>query len=172
MSETLHTERLTLRPMQPEDAEELHDFFADPEATRFFGNWHRSLEETRQWVTRSAKADPLTTREYTLLRDGHAIGKAGIWEKPELGFFLSRAAWGQGLMREALTDLIPHLFKIMALDHMTADVDPLNAASLNLLKSLGFRETGRAERTIQIEGQWADSVYLSLTSAPEPRARP
>ena len=45
---------------------------------------------------------------------------------------------------------------------LTADVDPDNAASIGLLKSLGFRETHRAERTMQIRGQWCDSVYFAL----------
>jgi ribosomal-protein-alanine N-acetyltransferase len=31
------------------------------------------------------------------------------------------------------------------------------------LTRLGFRETGRAERTYHIGGEWSDSVYLTLT---------
>lgn len=168
MPETLQTARLTLRPMREEDAEGLHDFFADPAATRFFDNPHTSFAQTRDWVRRSALADPARTREFTLLRGGRAIGKAGIWAAPELGFFLRRADWGQGLMREALDALVPHLFAAMGLARMTADVDPRNAASLKLLDRLGFVETGRAQNTIEIAGEWADSIYLAL-SAPTGR---
>lgn len=160
MSDLLSTARLTLRPMRASDAEGLHQFFGDPEAMRYFGDLHKTVAQTREWVAASARADPQQTREFTLLRDGEIIGKAGVWERPELGFFLRRADWGQGLMSEALTVLIPHLFEIMALDRMTADVDPRNAASLNLLTKHGFQETGRAEKTIQIAGEWADSIFL------------
>jgi ribosomal-protein-alanine N-acetyltransferase len=41
-------------------------------------------------------------------------------------------------------------------------VDPLNAASLGLLRKLGFRETGSATATFFVGGRWADSVYLAL----------
>ncbi len=160
VTETLQTRRLVLRPMQQDDAKGLHAFFADSEATRFFSDPHTEFEQTEAWVRGTIAADPARTREFTLLRDGQAIGKAGIWSSPELGFFLRRADWNQGLMREALDALVPHLFALMSLPRMTADVDPNNAASLKLLSHLGFSETGRAARTIQIGGKWADSVYL------------
>lgn len=166
VSETLQTRRLTLRPMRPEDATELHDFFSDPAATLYFGDTHHDVAQTKDWVRRSSHANPTLTREFTLLHKGRAIGKAGVWSAPELGFFLRRADWGKGLMHEALTALIPHLFAEMQLPRMTADVDPRNAASLKLLEAFGFVESDRAERTMQIEGVWVDSVYLTLPAPP------
>jgi ribosomal-protein-alanine N-acetyltransferase len=41
-------------------------------------------------------------------------------------------------------------------------VDPNNAAALNLLRKLGFIETGRAEKTFLVGGVWYDSIYLAL----------
>ena len=43
-----------------------------------------------------------------------------------------------------------------------AAVDPRNHRCLALLTQLGFKETGRAERTFCIGGEWSDSVYLVL----------
>ena len=40
--------------------------------------------------------------------------------------------------------------------------DPTRRA---LLARLGFRETGRAERTFQLGEEWCDSLYLSLRRA-------
>jgi len=160
--ESLQTARLTLCPMRAEHAPALHAVFGDPEAMRFFGETHTDLAQTERWVAGTLAAPPERCREYVLLEDGEAIGKAGLWDVPELGFFLRRDRWGQGLMREALRALIPHLFATLPLDHIRADVDPRNAASLALLHQLGFVETHRASRTIQIAGEWADSVYLEL----------
>ncbi|WP_237028993.1 GNAT family N-acetyltransferase [Phaeobacter porticola] len=155
---------MTLRPLRAGDATDLHRFFSDPVAMQYFDTPHRDIAQSEAWLTGTLRAPLSDTREYALVRDGCVIGKAGIWKAPELGFFLERAAWGQGLMREALEVLIPHLFTTMNLPHMLADVDPDNAASLMLLRGLGFVETHRAARTIQISGKWCDSVYLHLAS--------
>lgn len=74
--------------------------------------------------------------------------------------------WGVGLAREALTTLIAHLFATHNTDHLTAEVDPRNAASLGLLTRMGFVETHRAEKTLQWRDEWCDSVYLRLDKAP------
>lgn len=163
--ERLTTKRLLLRPLAQGDAADLHHFFSDPVAMRFFGDVHDRLAQTEAWVAGTLAAPPEICREYALVKDGVAIGKAGIWARPELGFFLRRDAWGQGLMTEALGGLLPHLFATMDLhDGIRADVDPRNAASLGVLQRLGFVESGRAARTIRIAGEWTDSVYLHLTA--------
>ncbi len=164
MPEGLRTARLTLRPMDAGDAAGLYPIFADPDVMRYFDDPHGAVSETERWVRTSAAAPPAETREFTIRLDDKIIGKAGIWKAPELGFLLHRDHWRQGLMTEALEALIPHLFATMALPQITADVDPRNAPSLALLGRLGFAETHRAEKTIEIGSEWCDSVYLSLTA--------
>lgn len=162
MSEDLRTDRLLIRPLQEEDAPDLHVFFADAVANRYFDVPHNDLDQTRAWVKGALATVSPTCQEYAIVQSGTVIGKAGVWNAPEFGFFLRRASWGQGLMHEALCVLIPHFFKTMPLSELTADVDPRNAACLGLLKNLGFCETGRARNTIRIGSEWCDSVYLRL----------
>lgn len=158
----LFTPRLVLRPLQAGDAEGLHAFFSDPEAMELWGTPHAELAETQAWVDSTLAAPPERTMEYAVLHDDVVIGKAGIWRAPELGFFLRRDSWGQGLMQEALDALLPRLFDRMDLPRIVADVDARNRRSQRLLKSLGFVETGRAENTIEVAGEMTDSVYLAL----------
>ncbi|MEM7319080.1 MAG: GNAT family N-acetyltransferase [Pseudomonadota bacterium] len=162
MPDRIDTERLLLRPIMLEDAEDLHAFFSDPLAMRYFGNLHHRFDETEKWVHRTLRSPRNSCREYALVIHGTVIGKAGIWDAPELGFFLRRDQWGKGLMSEALSALVPHLFAQMEITEMRADVDPDNAASLHLLKKHGFRETHRVRSTLCIDGLWCDSVYLNL----------
>lgn len=162
MPEALTTSRLLLRPLRAEDAPDLHHFFSDPTAMAYFDTVHEHMAQTERWVAGTLAMPANICSEFALVENGAVIGKAGIWQAPELGFFLHRDRWGQGLMTEALTTLIPHLFDQLGLDTMLADVDPRNVASLTLLHNLGFTETHRATTTIQIAGEWCDSVYLSL----------
>ncbi|KAL8376922.1 hypothetical protein RB595_007852 [Gaeumannomyces hyphopodioides] len=95
------------------------------------------------------------------------IGKAGVWRDTEIGFMLARPYWGRGLAAEALKLVLDHLFAghgDVGRDQLVvADVDPRNAASLALLKKLGFEEYDFREKTFQVGEQWVDSTYLGLT---------
>jgi RimJ/RimL family protein N-acetyltransferase len=46
-----------------------------------------------------------------------------------------------------------------------ADADPRNAASMGLMTSRGFSETGRAENTWLVGDEWCHSVYFALDLA-------
>ncbi|MEM9342634.1 MAG: GNAT family N-acetyltransferase [Pseudomonadota bacterium] len=159
----LTTHRLHLRPYRIADTQPLHRFFRDPEAMRYWGNRHRTLTETLDFVRMTMAADPATTCEFVIERDGEVIGKAGMWRAPEIGFFILPGHQRKEYAYEALSALIPHLFARYDISHLTADVDPRNTACLALLARLGFTETHRAERTIEIDGDWCDSIYFQLT---------
>lgn len=158
--------RIRLRPFEEADAGALHPIFADPRAMRFWSTPpHTDLEQTRAFV-RATMAATAQGRgdDQVVVVDGQVIGKAGLWDGEEIGFILAPEVWGRGLAREAVAAVIERA-RARGLPRITADVDPRNAASLRLLTSLGFVETGRAARTLQVGGQWADSVYLALELA-------
>jgi ribosomal-protein-alanine N-acetyltransferase len=122
------------------------------------------LETTRDWLAGMIALPTELGEDYIVERDGRLIGKMGLWRTPEIGFLLDRAVWGQGYGAEALRAFAAHALATRT-DHLTADVDPANAASLALLARVGFRETGRASRTWKVGDQWVDSVYLRLDRA-------
>ena len=75
--------------------------------------------------------------------------------------------WRKGYVREAFEAIIPDLWKVTNHDALTGDIDPNNAASLTLVKSLGFHETRRTQNTFCIDGVWVDSIYFVLPRPPE-----
>ncbi|HEX3408406.1 MAG TPA: GNAT family N-acetyltransferase [Caulobacteraceae bacterium] len=163
----LVTPRLRLRRARLEDIDALHAVFSDARAMRYWSTPpHETRDRTRAWLEEMIAASPQQSCDFVVERDGVAIGKAGCWRAPEIGFIIGPAHWGQGLAREALTAAIPAIFAQLPIPALTADVDPRNAASLSLLARVGFTETGRATRTWQVGDEWCDSVYLTL---PRPR---
>jgi RimJ/RimL family protein N-acetyltransferase len=162
MEAVLQTRRLLLRPVRLSDAEPLHLALSDPHVMRYWGGpVHRSLEETMAWLS-----EPVAPgREFAIVRAGEVIGRVAFWQGQELGFLIRRAFQGQGYGYEALRALCAYGFRTLGLPWAEADVDPRNEACLRLLRKLGFEETGRAERTWRVEGEWADSVYLKLWPA-------
>ena len=162
MAEIL-TPRLRLRRARLEDAEALHEVFADPRAMRFWSTPpHAAIEQTRRFVEAMVEAPDDISDDFVVELDGRPVGKSGCWRLPEVGYILHPDLWGRGLAREALEAVIERMFTVRNLDRLTADVDPHNSRSLGLLTRLGFRETHRAARTWRVGEEWCDSIYLEL----------
>ena len=162
----IETPRVKLRPQDASDADRFFPYVSDPALSQNL-TWsaHTSIDETRDWLDDMIAISAGAGEDFVIERDGRAIGKAGFYRFPEIGFILRPDQWGQGLAREALAPLIERAFACHRLARIEADVDPRNLGSLKLLTRLGFRETGRKERTWFVGGRWCDSVYLELDAA-------
>lgn len=159
---TLQTARLVLRPARVSDLADLNVVMSDHQTMRYWSQEaHRDLAETEASLARMMAGNH-RGQDFVMELEGRVVGKAGAYALPEVGFILRRDLWGQGLATEAMRCLIPHIFATTDVPALTADVDPRNLGSLRVLERLGFRETGRAERTFFLYGEWADSIYLAL----------
>ena len=157
------TERLVLRRARMDDLEDLHRVFSHPVAMRYWDSLpYEEIGQTARLLKAMVAAPPSESDDFVVEHEGRAIGKAGCWRLREIGFILHPDHWGKGLAYEALSAAIPHNFETLPIDRLEADVDPRNSASLGLLSRLGFREVGRATRTILVGEEWCDSVYLEL----------
>ena len=159
----IRTARLVLRRARPGDLADLHAALSDPATMRYWSTPpHADLARTEAWLASMIAGTPNESDDFIVEAGGRAIGKAGAWRLPEIGFLLHRDSWGQGFASEAMDAVIPHLFATHDIPALTADADPRNAASLRLLARLGFQETGRASGTFEINGELCDSIYFAL----------
>ena len=162
MGEEIRTERLVMRRFTMDDTPAMHRIMTNPVAMRFWSTLpHESLQQTHDWVRSEVEAPPEESDDFVVTLNGALIGKLGCWRLPEIGFLFDPATWGNGYANEAMTAFVARR-RALGSRELVADVDPGNAASLSLLKKAGFEETGRAERTWEIGGEWHDSVYLRL----------
>ena len=161
----ISTSRLRLRPARDEDEAPLHEILSHKVAMRYWSTPpHETLDRTREWLKSMIDIPAGEGEDFIVEHRGRVIGKAGLFRFPEIGFILHPEYWGRGFAREALRPVIDRAFKIHGLERIIADVDPRNAASLRLLASLGFRETGRRQRSWHVGDEWCDSVDLALTA--------
>lgn len=159
----LRTARLVLRRAAPSDLEAMHIVLSDPRAMTYWSHGpHEDPDRTREWLNSMIQAPPGESDDFIITLNGRAIGKFGAWRLPEFGFILSPDHWGRGYAAEAMTAFLDHVFARPDVDHLTADVDPRNLASLGLLKRYGFIETGRAAGTWETHIGLCDSIYLRL----------
>jgi RimJ/RimL family protein N-acetyltransferase len=142
---TLHTERLTLRPLQRSDAAALLPTLSDPEQCRYLTRPAFASEEElwdwlaapdwdgRTWIAQDA-AGEVAARLVAV--PGHAEGVE------EIGYITCLHRQRSGIAAEATAALIAHLFATPVEQggarKLTAEVDTRNAPSIRLLETLGF----------------------------------
>jgi [ribosomal protein S5]-alanine N-acetyltransferase len=83
--------------------------------------------------------------------------------------FLSHAR--RGLMTPGLAAVITDAFAALGLHRLEANIQPDNAASLNLVRRLGFRREGFSPSYLMIDGQWRDHERWTMLAEAWPVAR-
>ena len=154
---TLATERLILRPWRADDADVLFAYASDPDIGPAAG-WppHKSVNESRE-VLENVLMVPET---YALtLRDGtpqdEPVGCVGLKigedsdlaigdDQAELGYWLAKPFWGQGLMPEAVREVMRHGFCDLGLTAIWAGHYQSNEKSRRVQEKVGLRH----QRTI------------------------
>ena len=115
-TQRIETKRLILRRFRAEDAEDMfRNWASDPEVTKYL-TWpvHSSVDVTRRlledWVSRYEDGSYFNWA-IVYKETGQVIGNISAvkidesTEAAEIGYCMSRAFWGRGLMPEAFTDV-------------------------------------------------------------------
>ncbi len=151
----LRSERLTLRPLRLEDAAELHRLVNDWEVAKNLARvpfpYPRGLAE--EWIAstwgRIASGEGWDLA-ITRGEPGREvlIGCIGLTPRrnsreAELGYWIGRRHWGQGLAPEACARLLRWALANLEIDLIRANTLVDNTRSAALLRRLGMRETGQ-----------------------------
>ncbi|UQZ90736.1 N-acetyltransferase [Deltaproteobacteria bacterium Smac51] len=147
----LETDRLILRRFTMDDAYDMYANWAgDDEVTRFLV-WptHAGLDVSREVIDGWLKDYECPGQYIWCLEfkgDHQAIGSLGVVGRNpetgaawEIGYCLSRAFWGQGLMSEALTAVVRFLFDQAGAGILEARIDKRNLKSESVLTKCGFK---------------------------------
>jgi RimJ/RimL family protein N-acetyltransferase len=153
--ETVGTERLILRPLRPEDVDELVALDADPEVMRLItGGRPSSREQVEARVNAS-----LGCRWMAYERDGAAfVGWFGLAPTDgdprtrQLGYRLRHEHWGRGLATEGSRALIDAAFAHLDVERVWAQTMAVNVASRRVMQHCGLRFV----RTFH--GDWPDAI--------------
>jgi ribosomal-protein-alanine N-acetyltransferase len=87
----------------------------------------------------------------------------GAFQSAYLGYYADQRHAGQGLMREAIQQVVDHAFGPLALHRLEANIQPGNAPSIALARGAGFRLEGFSPRYLLIGGQWRDHERYAIT---------
>ena len=164
---TLETERLILRKISLNDAEDIFEYAIDPEVATYV-SWepHKSIEDSISFInSMTQRYENTGLSEWGLVykENKKCIGTCGyMWWRPsharaELGFALSQKYWNRGLITEALREVIKFGFEKMELNRIEARCFLTNSASEKVMQKVGMKFEG-----IQREGLFAKGKYQDL----------
>lgn len=141
----LKTTRLILRPWREDDAENLYKYASDPEVGSPAG-WspHMSVEDSRE-IIRNVLSTP-ETYAVCLKKDGKAIGSVGLHrndiaeldDEYELGYWIGKPFWGQGLIPEASREILRYAFEDLGMKRIWCGHYDGNLKSRRVQEKLGF----------------------------------
>ena len=151
----LETERLLLRRWEDSDAENLYKYASDPDVGPIAG-WppHQSIDESLEVIR-----NVLNGREayaICLKTDRRAIGAIELKlnghtdmtereDECELGYWLGKPFWGQGIMPEAVGEMLRHAFEDCGMQKVWIGYYEGNTKSKRVQEKAGFRYQWRSE---------------------------
>lgn len=163
----LTTERLLLRPLTREDADDIYAIFSHSEVTKYYEV--DTLTDTTQAQVLLEHFIAAGRLGISIRGDSRLIGSCGLFAfntqyfSASLGYELAPEFWGRGIMTEALKALFSYGFFTLGMNRLNALVYPDNAASISVLEGLGFDKEGVMREFGYWKGAFHDmSLYALL----------
>ena len=158
----LETERFLLRPLRPTDAAELHRLVNDWEVAKTLARvpfpYPRDLAD--EWIASTVERIAEGEAYHLAIarrEDDVLVGCVGLTRdredrSAELGYWIGRRHWGQGIAPEVAGRLSRWALANLDLDCIVASALIDNARSAAVLKRIGFRETGTGAQAFLSRG--------------------
>ena len=146
----LETERLILRRLNVEDAEEVFRNWTSDENVSKYMTWstHKSVEDTKEWLTTVEKEYCLNINYewgIVLKETNELIGSIGAYIKEEfdnryeIGYAISKKYWRQGYTTESVKAVMEYLVHEEKIKKFIGRHAKLNGASGSVMQKAGFR---------------------------------
>ena len=169
----------TLRPWRPEDASAIVPYADDPLVAQNLrdvfpcpytladaeGFIHSCIEREGQGqLCRAIEVDGTAVGSISLI-----LGTDVYRRSAELGYWLGRPFWRQGVMTAAVKELCALGFETWDVARIYAEPYAKNAGSRGVLERAGFRLEGIKRKSVFKHGELLDScVYARLRGEAEP----
>ncbi len=168
---TLETKRLIIRQFEVADADDVYEYAKNPKVGPNAG-WspHKNKEESLSIVQMFIKANDVWAVVHK--GDKKVIGSIGLHSASKrnnekarmLGFVLSEDYWGQGIMSEAIEQVLRFAFNELDLDIVSTYHFPHNTRSKAVINGLGFTFEGTLRLAYaSFDGNVYDECCYSMT---------
>ncbi|OFY85412.1 MAG: GNAT family N-acetyltransferase [Bacteroidetes bacterium RIFCSPLOWO2_12_FULL_35_15] len=169
----LTTKRLNIRHLELKDLSDFYVYRSNPEVAKYQGFDIMTKEQAEDFI------------KYNAMR---TFGKAGEWVQygienvetqkligdcaikfdqndtriAEIGITISHLEQQKGYAKEVMGGILIFLFEIKEIHRVAETVDAENIASINLLRSMGFRQEGHFIENIFFKGKWGSEYQYAM----------
>ncbi len=170
----IQTQRLILRPFEPDDLDAVHAYHQLEEVARYQFWTERSredlVEKLAEWgkMDGSESADGKLCLACVLRADNRLIGDLflGISDRAarqgEVGYSFNPEYHGQGFATEAVSAMLGTGFDALGLHRIFARCDARNRPSWALLERLGMRREAHFREHALFKGNWDEEYYYAI----------
>lgn len=169
----IETKRLQIRNLRMDDLAAFHAYRSNPEVIKYQGFDVFSREQAEAFIVSQKDKTFGNAGEWVQYGienkvTGNLIGDCAVkldqydTRIGEIGITISPDEQKKGYAKEVMHALLDFLFSIEGFHRVTETVDAENDASVQLLKSLGFRQEGYFIENIFFKGKWGSEYQFAM----------
>jgi len=169
----IQTPRLNIRHLKSSDLKDFHIYRSNPDVTKYQGFDVMTIEQAQEFIDDNAtkyfgKAGEWVQYGIENTKTGQLIGDCAIkldeydTRIAEVGITISHLEQKKGYAKEVLMGILTFLFDNNEIHRVVEIVDTENIASINLLKSIGFRQEGHFIENIFFKGKWGSEFQYAM----------
>jgi RimJ/RimL family protein N-acetyltransferase len=167
------TPRLKIRNLRESDLDAFHKYRSNPDITRYQGFNTFTLQQSKDFIASQINNHRIVPGEWSQygiekVSTGQLIGDCAIYLQmadsriAEIGITISHLYQRLGYAKEAMNGLMNFLFKEKGIHRIVETVDAENKASIQMLKSLSFREEAHFIQSVFFKGKWGSEYQFAL----------
>jgi len=172
----INTERLTIGQLTLTGLEDFYHYRSNPDVVKYQGFDFYTLSQAKSFIEENATKTfgvPGQWVQYAIQsnKTGKLIGDCAIkldqfdTRLGEIGITISPCEQKKGYAKETLLGILNFLFSMEDFHRVTETVDAENLASIQLLKSVGFRQEGYFIENIFFKGKWGSEYQFAMLKA-------
>lgn len=169
----IQTTRLNIRHLKLSDLTDFHIYRSNPEVTKYQGFDVMTIEQAEQFINDNATKHFGNAGEWVQygienMETKQLIGDCAIkldqydTRIAEIGITISNFEQKKGFAKEVLLGILSFLFDKKEIHRVVEIVDAENIASVNLLKSTGFKQEGHFIENIFFKGKWGSEFQYAM----------
>lgn len=169
----IFTTRLNIRHLELSDLFDFHIYRSNPEVTKYQGFDVMTIEQAEEFIKDNStkhfgKAGEWVQYGIENCETKKLIGDCAIkldqydTRIAEIGITISHLEQKKGYAKETLIGILTFLFDTKEVHRVVEIVDAENIASINLLKSTGFRQEGHFIENIFFKGKWGSEYQYAM----------
>lgn len=161
-----------LRPFAAEDAPSLYEHANDEKVAQNLRDvfpWPYTFQDAEDYIASCIAAGESRQLCRAIVVGGKAVGSIGLFlqqdvyrKSAELGYWLGRAYWGQGIMSRAVELLCREGFERYDICRIFAEPYATNLGSRRVLEKAGFVLEGVMRKSVIKNGVILDSCLYAL----------